>query len=391
LGFFAALHSPLVTAKGNHFGEREMTTEIQSLAPSVAAELAPPALSPELIAAFMQFMAQQMASGAEKTPVPSTPPSLLIPNQGIIKRSADNLFGDLCDEYLKDYRGRDTTRYTRTEYWKGRIGNLTIGQIDDDVIRDELDHLATRPALSFHGRDAHGNAIHKTRGKALSGSTLNRYRAALSAILTWAQKKGITPKNYVHPCTAVPLQEEGKPRLRYLTSEEITRLLDACRNSRWAALWLIVRMALSTGARRGELLSLTWESIDLERGTASLAETKNGDRRTLILLPDVVEELKTFKPKNGNTGLVFASSKNPRRPMQFEKVWQEALAEAKIKGFVFHGLRHTAASHLAMAGASLTEVGDLLGHRTLAMTRRYSHLSTSHKADLVSRVFGDLR
>ena len=370
-----------------------MTTKTLSLDPSVAAEAAPPAISPELMSAFMQFMAQQMASGAVASSPPSPPPepALPIPNQGIVKRSPDNRFGALCDEYLRDYRGRDTTRHTRTEYWKERIGHLTVSQIDDDAIRDELDHLATRPALSFHGRDAHGNAIHKARGKGLSGSTLNRYRACLSAILTWAQKKGITPKNYVHPCTAVPLQEEGKPRLRYLSGEEITKLLSACRNSRWAPLWLIVRLALSTGARRGELSSLQWDVIDLERGTATLAETKNGDRRTLILLRDVVEELKTFKPKNGSAGLVFPSSKNPKSPMQFEKVWQDALTEAKINDFVFHGLRHTAASHLAMAGASLTEVGDLLGHRTLSMTRRYSHLSTDHKTSLVTRVFGDLR
>ena len=309
-----------------------MTNKSMSLAPSVAAEAAPQ-LSPELMAAFMQFMAHQMASGMTAPIAPAqTAPT---PSQGIVKRSPDNLFGDLCDEYLKAYRGRDTTRHTRTEYWKARIGHLTISRIDDDVIRDELDHLATRPALSFHGRDAHGNAIHKSRGKALSGSTLNRYRAALSAILTWAQKQGITPKSWVHPCQAVPLQEEGKPRLRYLTNDEITRLLNACRNSRWASLWLIVRLALTTGARRGELESLRWEAIDLERGTATLSETKNGDRRTLILLPDVVEELKTFKPKNGSTGLVFASRRIPKSPCILRRSGKRRWPRPGLKALFF--------------------------------------------------------
>ena len=150
-------------------------------------------------------------------------------------------------------------------------------------------------------------------------------------------------------------------------------------------MWLLVRMALTTGARRGELLAIKWENIDWERKVADLGRTKNGEQRGLPLMPDVLDELEKFKKP---TGLVFGSQRDAKRPMQFEKCWQDALKEAGIRGFTFHGLRHTCASHLAMSGGSLTEVADLLGHRTLAMTKRYSHLSTEHKHKVAAKAWG---
>lgn len=109
----------------------------------------------------------------------------------------------------------------------------------------------------------------------------------------------------------------------------------------------------------------------------------------LPLVPAVVEQLD--KLKAGATTRVFRSSRDAERVFRFEPKFIEALQAARIKGATFHTLRHSAASMLARNGATLLEIGDLLGHRQMQMTKRYSHLATSHKAALVNRVLGDMR
>ncbi|HET9643587.1 MAG TPA: site-specific integrase [Burkholderiaceae bacterium] len=113
------------------------------------------------------------------------------------------------------------------------------------------------------------------------------------------------------------------------------------------------------------------------------------DPRLLTLTPPVLEELRRFTGKPGD--LVFPSSRRPDQPYTFDSRWQEALKAAKVKNFRFHDLRHSCASYLAQDGASLLQIADVLGHRQLQVTKRYSHLATSHKAELVDRVLGDIR
>ena len=107
------------------------------------------------------------------------------------------------------------------------------------------------------------------------------------------------------------------------------------------------------------------------------------------LIPSVVELLQQDMGKPA--ALVFASSRLPSKPQEFGPRWEQALREAKIHGVTFHTLRHSCASFLAQNGATLLEIADLLGHRQLSMTKRYSHLATSHRSALVNRVLGDLR
>ena len=117
--------------------------------------------------------------------------------------------------------------------------------------------------------------------------------------------------------------------------------------------------------------------------------TKNNDRRLLPLVPAVVEELRRHvgKPE----ALLFASRRRPDVAFNHVTSWHRALKEARVGDFRFHDLRHTAASYLAMKGATLLEIADVLGHRNLSVTRRYSHLTTTHKANLVGRVLGDIK
>jgi integrase len=148
-------------------------------------------------------------------------------------------------------------------------------------------------------------------------------------------------------------------------------------------------MALTTGARKGELTNLRWEDVDLERGLAYCGRTKNGDPKSLPLVPAVIDQLRGFAaaPK----AFVFGTSASGARPYAFDSRWRQALKAAKIRNFRFHDLRHTCASMLALSGATLLEIGDLLGHRQLQITKRYSHLTTQHKEALVNRVLGGIK
>ncbi len=87
-----------------------------------------------------------------------------------------------------------------------------------------------------------------------------------------------------------------------------------------------------------------------------------------------------------DTDLLFPSRRHPTKPLSVQEIWKTAIKRAKIEDFRFHDLRHSAASYLAMNGASLAEIADVLGHKTLQMVKRYAHLSEQHTAGVVARM-----
>ncbi len=306
---------------------------------------------------------------------------------------------DIAGRYLAVYTvstdaggvgGRDSNRPYRLKAWMRLMGDKPLAAITADDVEDGLRHLAEEPARVFAGKDADGNRIFRKKGHGQrTGSTLNRYYVALCGLYSWARKQRLLPRGFVPPTRHVEKRPEPRGRVRYLKEEERALLLKACRGASWPRLYLLVLMAITTGARRGELLGLRWCDVDMTRGEASLHQTKNDDQRVLVLLPQVLDELAQFAPKDASVSLalVFRSSLRPSQPFAFKTAWQEALTQAGIDNFRFHDLRHTFASYSAQHGASLLEIADALGHRTLKMVSRYSHLSTDSRRRMVSRVF----
>ena len=141
-------------------------------------------------------------------------------------------------------------------------------------------------------------------------------------------------------------------------------------------------------------MSLTWNDVDLKRNTIVLHDTKNGERRSVSLSGLALELLtKISESKKGKTNLLFASKKNNgKTPVDIRTAWEVALRKAGIADFRFHDLRHSAASYLAMNGATLAEIAEVLGHKTLQMVKRYAHLSEQHTAKVVAamneKIFG---
>lgn len=291
------------------------------------------------------------------------------------------VFGELVECYFAQYAGRDTSLKGRADFFVSQFGSKMAHEIDSDDVADAIEVLANRGKLHCQGNEV------KATGKNLSPATLNRYRACVQAILTFARKRRLMPKGWTNPVLETERYGEDNARTRFLDDEEYDRLLKCCKISQWKKLHLLVKMAVVTGLRRGALLSLTWSDVDLEEGRVYVQRTKNGSAHVAVLTPDLVEELKIHKTGEKADWLIFGG-RNPLKPHRFDKAWKYALKHARIDDCCFHSLRHSHASALAKAGVPLLTIAASLGHKSLAMTQRYSHLSTATRADVINSIFG---
>jgi integrase len=338
-------------------------------------------------------MERKTQSAGDSAPMPaSTEPTgkVLVPLPGV--RNGDVTLSEFVDAYMAAYAGRDTSRHHRLAWWVARMGGVPLLELTDDLVFESLEVLASQRGRYFAGKDADGKPVMKAKRRPLAPATVNRYQAALSAVLTWAQRRRMTPKDWNNPCRRLELKPERNEIVRFLSDQERTALLAACKTSKWPRLYVLVLMGITTGARRGELEALTWGDVDLERAEASVERTKNSDRKVLPLVPAVVEELQRLRPDPARPAeKVFKSRRRPDVAYNFDAAWEKAKKAAGVRNFRFHDLRHSCASYLAQAGAPLLQIAEVLGHRQLSVTKRYSHLTTRHKAELVGRVLGDIR
>ena len=291
----------------------------------------------------------------------------------------------LADSFMACYQGRDPSFGNRLSFIVQQLGHKVASDIDADDVDDFLDALRARGKLFNRGGNKRGGEIIATH-KPLAAATINRYRCTLQSILSWARRKRLMPKTWTNPVAETQRMPEDNARSRYLSEAEYEKLLKTSRISSWPKLTLLIMLAVTTGARRGTLLSLQWKDVDLSEGRAFCARTKNGEPFVLVLMPDVLQELKRFSGKSKPEDLVFCG-KYPTKPMNFNKTWEAALADAQIEGVVFHTLRHTHASWLARRGAPLLAIADSLGHKSLAMTKRYSHLCVDSRAEMLNKIF----
>jgi len=278
-------------------------------------------------------------------------------------KSNTKIFREVSKHYridrYKDIISTPVPYESRIRYWDDLFGEKKIIDITKKDISKGLKELPTR----------------------LSNASINKFKGAVSAVLSYACREYDLPDN---PVRHIRSLTEPVGRIRFLSNNERKRLYEACKASKWTKLYLLILMAITTGSRKGELINLRWSDIDLDRQTAYIETTKNGQPKVMPLTDDVVAELNTFSDKE--TEFIFNSELKPDRPMCFTKQWKKALKEAEIEDFRFHDLRHTTASYLAQNGASLLEIADVLGHKQIQVTKRYAHLCIDHKAKLINRV-----
>ena len=189
------------------------------------------------------------------------------------------------------------------------------------------------------------------------------------------------------PMRKVSKPKEPRGRVRFLTDDERSRLLQACRNSLNPHLYLITVLALSTGMRYSEIMGLSWKDVDFERQRIILQETKNNERRMVPLVGYALDLLLAHsKARRLDTFLLFPSARDLKKPATIRPAWLKAIEESGLVDFRFHDLRHSYASELAMGKATLTELRALLGHKSHSQTARYAHLTERHGTSLVDEM-----
>jgi integrase len=201
-------------------------------------------------------------------------------------------------------------------------------------------------------------------------------------MMSMAVKWNLLEKN---PFAGVKLLHVPAFPERILSKEEEEKLLSACKRVRAPYLRFIVGLALNTGMRRGEVLSLRWGQVDLENRLihVSNGKTAQSDRR-IPMNETVFDVLSKLSRKNS---LVFPSHRKEGGPFRDpKKAFAKAIRLAGIEHLRFHDLRHTFATRLVRAGVDLITVQHLLGHAKITMTARYAHSLADDKIAAVRRL-----
>ena len=214
-------------------------------------------------------------------------------------------------------------------------------------------------------------------------ASVNRYRALISLIFRLATENGKATQN---PARLVKSRAVNNARTRWLSPEEEARLRIAI-EARHPGHMPELEIALNTGLRLSEMYALTWENVNLSRRVLTVPRSKNGEMRHVPINSVALCAFLELRKRGDGGGRVIRNVKG--LPLSDPRHWFEAAVRvAKIRDFSWHCLRHTFASRLVMAGVDLRTVQDLLGHKSIAMTVRYSHLSPAHTLAAVERLAG---
>ena len=295
--------------------------------------------------------------------------------------SQKHTLSDLIDRYIRDVLPRKAKVYveyaSQLKWWEEQIGDVRLSDLSTALISEKRDLLARTIT---------------NRKKQMSPARVNRYMAALSTALNTSIREWEWMED--NPMRKISKLKEPRGRVRSLSKEERERLLAACKDSVNPHLYLAVVLALSTGARQQEIWGLRWPEVNLERGLITFTETKNNEFRSVPLEGHARELLLGHsKIRRIDSDLVFPSKKNPVVRHDFRDPWNKALVVAEVEDFRWHDLRHSCASYLAINGVPMLTIAEILGHKTLAMVHRYTHLNTEHLTEAISdmnrKLFGN--
>lgn len=227
--------------------------------------------------------------------------------------------------------------------------------------------------------------LNKRVGKRfLKNASANRYISMLRAALYWGMSRGDIASNPVAELNKVMLHEPEAPTRVLEEGSEESKFISALP----AGLRLMAIFALQTGARRGDILNLTWEAVRPE--SVEFCETKDGEKRSVELNSVAKSILKALGPSSKPEAFVFAPDV-PRKTLisRIRREWKAALKKSGIPKLRFHDLRHTTLSRLVEKGEDLETVRDLAGHASLKTTQRYLHSNDRRKKQAIEKLAGN--
>ncbi len=286
-----------------------------------------------------------------------------------VKKDFKTTLGELIDKYIENYRHQSSFEIGKKYF-----------------IEDIREHFGTDTLLSnirYLSLETYRNHLKQklTRyGTIRSDASVNRVIACLSHLFSKSTEWEMVEQNPFSRGKSLIIKENNQ-RTRFLTEDEVTKLLDECPKY----LRNIVECALNTGMRKGEILPLKWDQI--RNGFIYLRETKTKESRQIPINNDLEAVFKQIrKEQHLRSDHIFLHEGKPMKTIRV--AFKNALRRSGIMDFSFHDLRHTFASQVIMKGGSLKDVQELLGHKTMAMTLRYAHLTQEHKKAAVNLLNG---
>lgn len=307
---------------------------------------------------------------------PFKPASKAFPTRLEAKRWADDLVRELTKQRERGEVRKDLTTLTIKGLIETFLEDPETKQLKyyDDLERLLawwVNHCGGEKVLQFgtvklrEARELLGN------GRA--AGTVNRYLSALRSCWNWGRAAQYIPPEKIWPTRL--FRTEPRERVRFLNDAELAAVLgEAEKHAPW--MHAAVLVSLATGVRQGELLRLEWRDLDFAKHTLTVLISKNTKRRLVHLPEPAVAALKKLR-RDGVVGprLVFVRPNGEPADKSFLTFhWNVVRTAAKLKDFRWHDLRHSCASFLAQNGASLPEIGSVLGHSSPTITAKYAHL-----------------
>jgi integrase len=245
-----------------------------------------------------------------------------------------------------------------------------------------LGQLAAFVGSNAHLQDIDRRLIERFQlhllSRGISKSRVNRYTAALKCFFNRFIEWEKIPAN---PCRGIKLYPET-PRTQWLEAGQIAQILEHCS----PRLRPIVQVALLTGLRKGDILRLTWDRIDFEQGLIRITQSKTQTPLLLPMSPALADVLRNVRRDLDSPSVFYPGPKSRRRFGWVRTDFEKARMAAGLPSTHFHDLRHTAATQLRRLGRDLQIVQQLLGHRTIRTTMRYSHVHPTELRDAVTKL-----
>jgi integrase len=287
----------------------------------------------------------------------------------LYSESRRHTFAEAVERFFKE-KTVSVVKRGHLLWWKAEIGLLYLRDIRPSLISEKKQKLLTLP---------------NSKGIIRSGSTSNRFLASLSHLMSICSRQWewIADEN---PVKKIDREKEPRERTRFLILEERQSFLKACKSSDNPYLHAFVVLLLSTGGRYNEIRCLKWTDVDLFQGKITITKSKNSDMRSIPIRGMALTLLQTLSAQAQSIGYVFPSHQTKTRPIEFRRAFRTAIRRSGLRNFRGHDCRHDFATSMLAQGLSLGEIGHLLGHRSVSMTRRYSHLVESRSIEAVVKM-----
>jgi integrase len=289
-----------------------------------------------------------------------------------IKKECSTTLGELTARYEENYRhlrsfkkGKEFYLRNFKEYFGADTLLDRVKYLDLETYKNSLRDKLTR------------------QGRIRRPATINHEMICLHQLFEKAVEWEMIEKSPFDKGSTLYYKNLNNERKRYLTQEEIERLLACCPNQHPGN---IVELAINIGMRRQEILTLKWQQI--KDGFIYLTKTKTDEAREIPIFDTVAELLNSIRKKRVSSFEYVFCNMQGHPYKSIETSFQRVKKKARIRDFTFHDLRHTFASHSLMRGGSLSELQQILGHSNPKTTMRYAHLSKDHQKRSITRMSG---